>query len=201
MSYSVTIVGFVGADPEQRQARNNGSKFTVLYVATQRSWKNAEDEWVSKVEWHRIAFNRLGESIAEALHKGDYVLVDGHQSSARSTSARTASPRRSRPPRSPSSRAFAPTPCGGSAARKPKFRCSRAAPKLAPNPAMGRSDSDAGRPSGFRPERLFSFVLHPCQKKQTSAPLVRNCRGYPSSAVALRSAEMQHRFFPETVVP
>jgi single-stranded DNA-binding protein len=55
MSYSVTIVGFVGADPERRQARNNGSKFTVLSVATQRSWKNAEDEWVSKVEWHRIA--------------------------------------------------------------------------------------------------------------------------------------------------
>jgi len=45
MSYlnSVTIVGFVGADPEQRQARNNGSKFTVLSVATQRSWKNAEE--------------------------------------------------------------------------------------------------------------------------------------------------------------
>jgi single-stranded DNA-binding protein len=40
MSYlnSVTIIGFVGADPEQRQARNNnGSKFTVLSVATQRS--------------------------------------------------------------------------------------------------------------------------------------------------------------------
>ena len=57
MSYlnSVTIVGFVGADPEQRQARNNGSKFTVLSVATQRSWKNSEDEWVSKVEWHRVA--------------------------------------------------------------------------------------------------------------------------------------------------
>jgi len=56
MSYlnSVTIVGFVGADPEQRQARNNGSTFTVLSVATQRSWKNAEDEWVSKVEWHRV---------------------------------------------------------------------------------------------------------------------------------------------------
>jgi Single-strand binding protein family len=52
---SVTIVGFVGADPEQRQARNNSSKFTVLSVATQRSWKNAEDEWVSKVEWHRVA--------------------------------------------------------------------------------------------------------------------------------------------------
>jgi single-stranded DNA-binding protein len=54
MSYLVTIIGFVGADPEQRQARNNGSKFTVLSVATQRSWKNAEDEWVSKVERHRV---------------------------------------------------------------------------------------------------------------------------------------------------
>src|SRR6266568_7354269 len=55
---SVTIIGFVGADPEQRQARNNGSKFTVLAVATQRSWKNEEDEWASKVEWHRVAIFR-----------------------------------------------------------------------------------------------------------------------------------------------
>jgi single-stranded DNA-binding protein len=36
MSYlnSVTIVGFVGADPEQRQAKGNGSKFTVLSVVS-----------------------------------------------------------------------------------------------------------------------------------------------------------------------
>jgi single-stranded DNA-binding protein len=27
---SVTIIGFVGADPEQRQARNNGSKSTKI---------------------------------------------------------------------------------------------------------------------------------------------------------------------------
>jgi single-stranded DNA-binding protein len=42
-------------DPEQHQAWNNASKFTVLFVATQRSLKNTEDEWVSKVEWHRVA--------------------------------------------------------------------------------------------------------------------------------------------------
>jgi single-strand DNA-binding protein len=81
MSYlnSVTIVGFVGADPEQRQARNNGSKFTVLSVATQRSWKNAEDEWVSKVEWHRIAIfrPRLAESVLNSIKKGAHVLVEG----------------------------------------------------------------------------------------------------------------------------
>jgi len=81
MSYlnSVTIVGFVGADPEQRQARNNGSKFTVLSVATQRSWKNAEDEWVSKVEWHRVAIfrPRLAEYVLNGIKKGAHVLVEG----------------------------------------------------------------------------------------------------------------------------
>jgi single-strand DNA-binding protein len=81
MSYlnSVTIVGFVGADPEQRQARNNVSKFTVLSVATQRSWKNAEDEWVSKTEWHRVCVfrPRLAEHVATAIKKGSHVLIEG----------------------------------------------------------------------------------------------------------------------------
>jgi single-stranded DNA-binding protein len=56
---SVTIIGFVGADPEQRQARNNnGSKFTVLSVATQRSWKNTDDKWASKTEWRCVCVFR-----------------------------------------------------------------------------------------------------------------------------------------------
>lgn len=52
---SVSLIGLVGSDPEQRRARNNGAKFTVFSLATQRSWKNTEDEWVSKTEWHRLA--------------------------------------------------------------------------------------------------------------------------------------------------
>jgi single-strand DNA-binding protein len=76
---SVTIVGFVGADPEQRQARNNGSKFTVLSIATQRFWKNAQDEWFSKTEWHRICVfrPRLAEYVATSIKKGSHVLVEG----------------------------------------------------------------------------------------------------------------------------
>ena len=75
---SVTIVGFVGADPEQRQSHSNGTNFTVLSVATQRSWKNAQDEWCSKTEWNRVvAWNGLGERVAAALRKGDHVLVEG----------------------------------------------------------------------------------------------------------------------------
>src|SRR5271165_3685790 len=81
MSYlnSITLVGFVGSDPEQRQAKGNGSKFTVLSVATQRAWKNADDEWSSKTEWHRIAIfrPRLAEHVATAIKKGWHVLVEG----------------------------------------------------------------------------------------------------------------------------
>ena len=81
MSYlnSVTLVGFVGADPEQRQAKGNGSKFTVFSLATQRSWKNADDEWSSKVEWHRVVLfrPRLAEHVAASIKKGAHVLVEG----------------------------------------------------------------------------------------------------------------------------
>ncbi|MGA8144274.1 MAG: single-stranded DNA-binding protein [Candidatus Acidiferrales bacterium] len=76
---SVTIVGFVGADPEQRQARNTGAKFTVLSVATRRSWKNAQDEWSSKTEWHRVAIfrPRLADYVLQSIRKGSHVLVEG----------------------------------------------------------------------------------------------------------------------------
>src|SRR5260370_34652054 len=82
MSYlnSVTIIGFVGADPEQRQARNNnGSKVTVLSVATQRSWKNTDDEWASKTEWHRVCGFRppLAGYVSTTIQKGAHVLVEG----------------------------------------------------------------------------------------------------------------------------
>jgi len=101
MSYlnSVTLVGFVGADPEQRQARNNGSKFTVLSVATQRSWKNAQDEWTSKTEWHRVCVfrPRLAEHVAAAIKKGAHVLIEGslvsstyEQSNGKNKKAKTA---------------------------------------------------------------------------------------------------------------
>ncbi len=80
----VQLIGFLGKDPEKRQVRGNGANFTVLSVATQQSWKDSNDEWQSKTEWHRVvAFNRLGESLAEAFHKGDHVLVDGQLVSSR----------------------------------------------------------------------------------------------------------------------
>jgi single-strand DNA-binding protein len=76
---STTIVGFVGADPEQRQAKSNGAKFAVLSVAMQRSWKNAQDEWSSKTEWHRICIFRPRRAgyVLQSIKKGSHVLVEG----------------------------------------------------------------------------------------------------------------------------
>ena len=81
MSYlnSVTLVGFVGSDPQQYQAKRNAAKTTVLSVATRRSWKNAQDEWISKTEWHRIAIFRpqLAAQVAESVKKGSHIAVTG----------------------------------------------------------------------------------------------------------------------------
>jgi single stranded DNA-binding protein len=72
-------VRFVGADPEQRQVKGNGTKFTVFSVATQRSWKNAQDEWTSNTEWHRVAIfrPRLVEYVLANVKKGAHILVEG----------------------------------------------------------------------------------------------------------------------------
>jgi single stranded DNA-binding protein len=86
VSESRQLIGFLGKDPEKRQVRDNGANFAVLSVATQQSWKDSNDEWQSKTEWHRVvAFNRLGETIADSLqasHRaprtpGQTVVVDG----------------------------------------------------------------------------------------------------------------------------
>ena len=48
-------------------------------MATQRSWKNAQEEWSSKTEWHRICVfrPRLAEYVATAIKKGSHILVEG----------------------------------------------------------------------------------------------------------------------------
>ena len=100
---SITLVGFVGSDPEQRQAKGDGSKFTVLSIATQRSWKNADDEWSSKTEWHRVVVFRplLAERVATTIKKGAHVLVEGSLVSSTyeqpNGKARSRRPRRLRP--------------------------------------------------------------------------------------------------------
>jgi single-strand DNA-binding protein len=74
----VTLIGFLGKDAEVRHTRNNESAFTVLSLATNRSWKDPESgEYKSDVSWHRcVAFGRAGEYAATLL-KGAHVQVEG----------------------------------------------------------------------------------------------------------------------------
>jgi single-strand DNA-binding protein len=77
MHNSIQIIGNLGRDPEQRETRANHAPFMVLSVATRRSWKNAQGEWQSRTDWHRVVcFNRLNDAAA-ALRRGDQVFVVG----------------------------------------------------------------------------------------------------------------------------
>jgi single-strand DNA-binding protein len=73
----VHLIGYLGKSPEHKSTKT-GRKFAVLSLATQSAWKDANEEWQRKVEWHRlIAWNGLGEYAANKLKKGDHLYVEG----------------------------------------------------------------------------------------------------------------------------
>jgi single-stranded DNA-binding protein len=43
-------------------------------------WKNTDDEWASKTEWHRVCVfrPRFAEYVATTIKKGSHVLVEEH---------------------------------------------------------------------------------------------------------------------------
>ena len=62
--------------PNQKFTKN-GAAYAVLSLATKTSWKNDNDEWESRTEWHRIiAWSKLGE-FALTLTKGAHLQVEG----------------------------------------------------------------------------------------------------------------------------
>jgi len=73
----VSLTGFLGKDAETKTTRNNAS-FTVLSLATKRSWKDRETgERQSQTTWHRIiAWGKLGEYAAN-LVKGAHLQIEG----------------------------------------------------------------------------------------------------------------------------
>ena len=73
----VSLTGFLGKDAEIKTTRNNAT-FTVLSLATKRSWKDRETkEWKSETTWHRIiVWAKLGE-FAATLTKGAHLQIEG----------------------------------------------------------------------------------------------------------------------------
>jgi single-strand DNA-binding protein len=70
------LIGFLGKDPEVRNANNRS--FTTFSLATKSSYKDKKKgEYVSHTEWHRcVVFGKLSE-FAATLSKGAHVQVEG----------------------------------------------------------------------------------------------------------------------------
>jgi single-strand DNA-binding protein len=71
-------MGFLGKDAEVRTTQNTQARYTVLSLATKRSWRDRESgERLSQTTWHRcIVWGKLGE-FAETLTKGAHVQIEG----------------------------------------------------------------------------------------------------------------------------
>ena len=72
-----TLIGFLGKDAEVKTTKNQTS-FTILSLATKRSWKDRETgERQSQTTWHRcIVWGKLSE-FAVTLTKGAHVQIEG----------------------------------------------------------------------------------------------------------------------------
>jgi single-strand DNA-binding protein len=86
-----TLIGFLGKDAEVKTTGNHAA-FTVLSLATKRTWKDHESgERRSETTWHRcIVWGRLGE-FAATLGKGAHIQVEG-DIRRRSYTAKSGSP-------------------------------------------------------------------------------------------------------------
>ena len=73
----VILVGNVGKDPEVRYSQS-GTPVANFSLATNERFKDRNDEWQERTEWHSIvAWQRLAEIIGEYVAKGSKVYVEG----------------------------------------------------------------------------------------------------------------------------
>lgn len=72
------FIGNLGRDPEAR-VMPNGNAVTNFSIAVSDSYKDKQSgQKVDVTEWVRcVAFGRLGEIVAEYLHKGSKVYISG----------------------------------------------------------------------------------------------------------------------------
>jgi single-strand DNA-binding protein len=71
------IIGNLGRDPEMRYTPS-GQAVTQFTVATNRRWRDQQDEWQEETEWFRVVvWGQQAERTAERLRKGAKVYVEG----------------------------------------------------------------------------------------------------------------------------
>lgn len=73
----VILVGNVGKDPEITHF-DKGASVARFSIATSENYKDKNDEWQARTEWHNIVcWRALGERAEKQIKKGDTVYVEG----------------------------------------------------------------------------------------------------------------------------
>ena len=73
----VILLGNLGDDPEIRHTAN-GNKVANFSIATTSSWKDGNDQWQEKTEWHNITvWRHLADTAESYLQKGQQVYIEG----------------------------------------------------------------------------------------------------------------------------
>lgn len=71
----VQLIGNLGNDPKIVTTKE-GKTFVTTTLATNESFKQ-DDEWQQRVEWHQLVLFGNQTKVAEYLHKGSLVFIEG----------------------------------------------------------------------------------------------------------------------------
>jgi single-strand DNA-binding protein len=73
----VILVGNVGQDPEVKYTAS-GVPVAKLSLATNERFKDKNDAWQDRTEWHSVvAWQRLAEIVGEYVRKGSKLYIEG----------------------------------------------------------------------------------------------------------------------------
>jgi single-strand DNA-binding protein len=72
-----TVIGNIGSEPEMKYAAS-GQPMLTFSVASNYRVRGTDGEWTDRAEWVRcVIFGKRAETLAQYLHKGSRVYVDG----------------------------------------------------------------------------------------------------------------------------
>jgi len=73
----VTLAGFAGKDARSGSTKN-GRSMTKLSIATTKRYKDAQQQWQEKTQWHNcVAYNGPVADHASKIQTGDHVFLEG----------------------------------------------------------------------------------------------------------------------------
>ena len=76
----VILVGYLGAEPDMRRSSQD-TPICNISLATTEGWRDVNGQVQTRTEWHRcVFFKHLAEVVAQFLHKGSLVYVEGRLS-------------------------------------------------------------------------------------------------------------------------